>query len=224
MIIPAGVNIDNFDRLQSGNLPQGANTRWLSCSIDNLKFSRMLNNFVSGLGNTCLSYFSAGNLLNLTAPIDPTATYIWTGATQQATPNQNTAKFPPNGGTYAAGMNYPISCSVTFSTTTQMQVINYGNVSVMGGCKEGFWDNNPTKAPIIYPNPVQNRIHIEGYSETTIRKVGLFEITGKKVFEQEVSVYNGLSTLDIGRLSSGIYIIEVVDDGKSYLEKIMITN
>lgn len=224
MVIPAGVNIDNFDRIQSGNLPQGANSRWLSCNIDNLKFSRMMKDVIAGAGNTCLSYFNAGNLLNLSVPSNAAATYSWTGATQQPIPNQNVAQFPPAGGTYAAGINYPISCTINFSTSPQMKVVTRSNVTVMSGCKEGIFDNNFQEKPLIYPNPTQHTLHIEGNSETSIRKISLWDLAGKKVFDNEVEIINGLSNIILSDLAIGTYIIRITDDGKEYTDKIVISD
>lgn len=224
MVIPAGVNIDNFDRIQSGNLPQGANSRWLSCSIDNLKFSRMMKDVIAGAGNTCLSYFNAGNLLNLSVPPNTAATYSWTGATQQPTPNQNTAKFPTTGGTYASGINYPISCTISFNTSPQMKVITYSNVTVMSGCRDGIFDNNFQEKPLIYPNPAQHTLHIEGNSETISRKVSLWDLAGKKVFDNEVDIINGLSNIILADLAKGTYFIHITDDEKKYTDKIVISD
>lgn len=64
----------------------------------------------------------------------------------------------------------------------------------------------------IFPNPVSDNLHIE--SDTTILSIRVFNITGIQLVEKTVDSDYG-TTLNISRLSPGLYIIRVCfQDGK----------
>ncbi len=58
----------------------------------------------------------------------------------------------------------------------------------------------------VYPNPAQSVVNIKGY--TTLSKVELFDITGKKVLETSQLVND---QLNIESVNTGIYLLRIVD-------------
>lgn len=62
----------------------------------------------------------------------------------------------------------------------------------------------------IYPNPSQNHFNVEipDSSDGPV-KILLYEITGRKLMERNKASTNGLTDLDIGHLSNGIYVLNV---------------
>ena len=60
---------------------------------------------------------------------------------------------------------------------------------------------------IISPNPSDDKIHIQLSEKFQANQVRIYSIKGIKVIDVE---YN--STLDVGHLQSGIYLLEVIDN------------
>jgi len=71
---------------------------------------------------------------------------------------------------------------------------------------------------IVYPNPANNQLTVERKS-TNSATIQLFEITGKKVLEQQTS--NLKIVLDIGHLK-GIYMVKISDATRTTAKKIII--
>ncbi|AWA31432.1 RNA-binding protein [Flavobacterium magnum] len=69
---------------------------------------------------------------------------------------------------------------------------------------------------VMYPNPVSDVINIKSKSNAAIIKAEIFDLSGKLLFKKE-SVN---STVPVSTLSSGTYIIKVLDvSGKQYTHK-----
>ncbi len=61
----------------------------------------------------------------------------------------------------------------------------------------------------IFPNPVKDRLQIE-LPETNDYQVYLFDMTGKQIFEKNITDDNQ-ATYHLGNLQAGVYILTVVD-------------
>lgn len=67
----------------------------------------------------------------------------------------------------------------------------------------------------IYPNPVQNELHIQLPSNITINSVSLFNGIGQKVLE------NSNSDFSVSALSSGVYYVEIETSEGTFHKKII---
>ena len=73
----------------------------------------------------------------------------------------------------------------------------------------------------IYPNPVQNSFSVASENPTTIKKIALFDFSGKLLLSKAI-FQNELQNIDVSGLSKGIYFVSIFTvDGKSYSEKLM---
>jgi len=81
---------------------------------------------------------------------------------------------------------------------------------------DDFKETNPLK---LYPNPVQNVLHIEGdfLAQGGSYLVRLLDYTGRLVLEEELNS----SELDLSTLGSGMYIIQLQINSASYSGKIV---
>jgi len=69
----------------------------------------------------------------------------------------------------------------------------------------------------IYPNPVYNVLHIT--PETTgVYQVEIMDITGKTVYQQEVST---ALDIDFSGYNQGIYLLKVTENDKSFVQKLI---
>ncbi len=74
------------------------------------------------------------------------------------------------------------------------------------------------KLAIVYPNPANNQLTIER-NTPNLATIQLFEVTGKKVSEQQTSDLK--TVLDIGHLN-GIYMVKISDATRTTAKKIII--
>jgi sugar lactone lactonase YvrE len=70
---------------------------------------------------------------------------------------------------------------------------------------------------VIYPNPVKDFLIIKG--NTVVNKVTIFNSLGQKMFEKDQN--NNEFTVDVTKLSSGIYFINVESDNKKQVLKVI---
>ena len=85
-------------------------------------------------------------------------------------------------------------------------VARYNNTLV--GIEENF---NSKKDINISPNPTTGILTVNTSKETSVERIMLYSIEGKKVFESaETSGNNSIRTIDIQNLSQGIYFLECI--------------
>ena len=65
----------------------------------------------------------------------------------------------------------------------------------------------------IYPNPVQNELHIQ--SSLTIDTIEMYNLLGELVLESKSK------TLDVSNLTTGLYLMKVVSNGREFTSKIV---
>lgn len=68
----------------------------------------------------------------------------------------------------------------------------------------------------IYPNPVQDILYIKGL-ETELKQVNIYTLTGKKV----KTITHNLETLDVSKLSTGLYLVTLITDNASKTLKLV---
>lgn len=63
----------------------------------------------------------------------------------------------------------------------------------------------------VYPNPVQDQLTIEfGVDEITSYRIGIFDITGRKIFEKKYDqVSSGNQYLDFSQMNQGFYLLHI---------------
>ncbi len=107
---------------------------------------------------------------------------------------------------------------------TPMQVDIYNNTE---GCNNevevdvncagvGFEELLGKEAIIFYPNPATTELFISGVS--SVEEIFIYNQLGQKVFAEKA--YEG--SIDISMINSGVYILEIVSNGVSYKEKLII--
>jgi hypothetical protein len=84
----------------------------------------------------------------------------------------------------------------------------------------GILDNFDTnsfddKSIVIYPNPVQDLLHIN--SKNQINKIQVFDITGRKVMNFETSQTN--EDINVSSLSAGTYFVNIQTDAGKLIKK-----
>ena len=73
----------------------------------------------------------------------------------------------------------------------------------------------------IYPNPVQNELHIENINASNNTHIQLFDALGRVVLSKTINVGVNNTVLDTSRLSQGLYFLSINKDGKTKIQKII---
>ncbi|MFY7670593.1 T9SS type A sorting domain-containing protein [Tenacibaculum sp. MEBiC06402] len=152
--------------------------------------------------------------------------------------------FTDGGATFAAGQNYEITSGGTTSTfRTNFSSADYIGTTIpstgvdmtvlggefrgdpqvtaieLAGLVLGLKDNN-IEGFSVYPNPVEGKTFKITTSSFTTKSVQIFNVLGKKVYTTEV---NGLNNdISVPSLNAGIYILKVVEEGKTASKKLLI--
>ncbi|VBB47094.1 conserved exported hypothetical protein [uncultured Paludibacter sp.] len=85
-------------------------------------------------------------------------------------------------------------------------------LQLLAGTKTGVQEINSNSDVIIYPNPVSNSATIKSNSE--LKSISLYDINGRLMMQKALQ---GLqSDLNISNLSSGIYIVKVQTQNKTF--------
>lgn len=77
----------------------------------------------------------------------------------------------------------------------------------------GVNDNSLDNNFIIYPNPSNGNINIRSLKDFGEASISIFDINGRKVFDQEVNLYDTVN-INAEKLSTGLYLIQI--DGVDY--------
>ena len=75
----------------------------------------------------------------------------------------------------------------------------------------------------IYPNPVKESLNLEFLSQAKIDRLQLFNISGKMVYERQGTLNrDGIHTIDVSNLSSGVYFLTVRNQNEYFTKKVIV--
>lgn len=119
---------------------------------------------------------------------------------------------------FAATGFYNVKLEVTNEFGSDEKTTNsFFNVSTTGSISQ----INPVNGLLVYPNPSKGEMFINGASfDLNQADIYVQDLTGKTLMHSEG--LNGLTKLNISNLSSGMYTVRLIQDGKTYFHKIQI--
>lgn len=82
---------------------------------------------------------------------------------------------------------------------------NFALVRYEGTEKLGVGQNEEQRSLSVYPNPTKGFLNIQNESNITIDKIGIYDLTGKKVLEQ----YQNTNHVDVHNLAKVTYVLEI---------------
>lgn len=127
-----------------------------------------------------------------------------------------------DGGYIAAGYSFgPLpDYSDTFQFPWVLKIDACGNQIVTDCDENGIFETNWNASTQIYPNPAQDRIFIR--SKEFIKRAELFDLQGRKVFEENFSGGQE-QTLFIDHLPAGLYLsVITTQNGNTRSERIVV--
>jgi PKD repeat protein len=86
----------------------------------------------------------------------------------------------------------------------------------------GVVEINSNQSFMVYPNPNTGsfNINLNGFNGKT--KIEVLTISGQSIFANEI---NGLfTTVDLGKVSTGMYLVKITNNGQSTMTKVQVTN
>lgn len=93
---------------------------------------------------------------------------------------------------------------------------------IPGDCDAlGVNDNNSDNNFIIYPNPSNGNINIKSLIEVGDAKVSIYDMNGREVYNNEVSLQNTV-TINAENLTTGLYIMQINGADYSHTAKLII--
>lgn len=73
----------------------------------------------------------------------------------------------------------------------------------------------------LYPNPAKESFTIHNFGTETIGEISIYEISGKKIFQQTKS-FETQTIIPVSNFAKGIYLVEIISENKSKLTKKLI--
>ncbi len=111
--------------------------------------------------------------------------------------------------------------TVTLSATDE-----YGNV---GTCTFeltvesilGVNDNNLDAGVTLYPNPAQGQVILSNTSNILLTKATMYDVNGKLVNTVDLTDMTTEKTMDISKLASGVYIVQIEGENASVVKRLI---
>lgn len=108
-----------------------------------------------------------------------------------------------------------LGASFTNSSGTTNQIVAIDLSGIVLGLKD-----NDIEGFAVYPNPVEGKTFKITTASFTTKTVQIFNVLGKKVYTTEVNGVN--NDINVASLNAGIYILKVVEEGKTASKKLII--
>ncbi len=74
---------------------------------------------------------------------------------------------------------------------------------------------------LVYPNPATDLVQIDLSGDKNLEKVSITDLSGKVIFSQEQNL-NGIITIAVDNLNSGMYLVIVKYDNNTAVQKLII--
>ena len=108
--------------------------------------------------------------------------------------------------------------NVVFAATYGRGIFS-GNFTNTVLSNETFVNN---KNVAIYPNPVKDVLNITVKDFSGEVAVKVIDINGREVFTQKINNFNGLNSINLSSLSTGIYVLKLQGESLNYSEKLIL--
>lgn len=159
----------------------------------------------------------------LTAHVGDTVQWVWASG-MHTTTSQGIPSFAASWDSPIDNANPSFSYKLTHSGNYLYGCTIHPNMVATLSVLAATGINSIANAPFtLAPNPANNVLQMNG--QVNSMEISAYDITGKLVKNLKLSHNTGTQkTFDVGELQNGYYILRVVADGASYMDKLMIAH
>lgn len=159
---------------------------------------------------------------------DPTGTNTWSispagGATPPAGSGPSFSTTFSGPGTFMVTLTHTSTSGVTCKRSIYL-CISQNSIGAMAATMAAEMLQAPERKITVAPNPVTAScdVHYQALETGTVN-INVFDLFGKKVYEQKSAVQEGANKLQLPtqNLAAGTYIIQLNDQGQSFNERIV---
>jgi len=125
--------------------------------------------------------------------------------------------------------NLPDSCIIVLKASgtnpTNNDYLWVDNLAFSGSVVGLTEKQSSLKAIAVFPNPATDLVNINFTAKNTSNvKVELYDVTGKKVYENNLEQISGASSqsINVSKFAKGVYVVKIVSDNTSETRKIVI--
>jgi hypothetical protein len=74
----------------------------------------------------------------------------------------------------------------------------------------------------IYPNPTHGLVNININNYIGDLKINVYDLNGRQVYNKNITNFNNTNAIDLGSLSTGVYVLKLQGENLDYTEKIIL--
>jgi hypothetical protein len=115
------------------------------------------------------------------------------------------------------GLGLSADQGTSSSKSDGTEAFDYPADCILGTSDNGTIENNF----IVYPNPSNGELNIMSRFDVGEAAVTIFDMNGRKVFNQTIELHQ-TGSINASGLTSGIYVMQIEGDGRSQTTKLMI--
>jgi len=165
------------------------------------------------------------NPLNTAEVIVGTELGVWyTNTFNTASPTWNQSY---NGMSNVKVVDWDLQADVVSPTPTSYKVYaaTYGRGIFSGtftGVSLSTDDYAASKGIKVYPNPTKGQLNIAVNNYSGKLSVQVFDINGRKVYNEDVNDFNAQSAINMSNLQKGVYVVKVNGDNLDFSQKVVL--
>jgi len=165
------------------------------------------------------------NPLNTAEVIVGTELGVWyTNTFNTASPTWNQSY---NGMSNVKVVDLDLQADVVSPTPTSYKVYaaTYGRGIFSGtftGVSLSTDDYAASKGIKVYPNPTKGQLNIAVNNYSGKLSVQVFDINGRKVYNEDVNDFNAQSAINMSNLQKGVYVVKVNGDNLDFSQKVVL--
>ncbi|MDC8000167.1 T9SS type A sorting domain-containing protein [Aequorivita todarodis] len=85
----------------------------------------------------------------------------------------------------------------------------------------GVAENSLDKGLALYPNPADNVVNLMNKTDISLEKMMIYDINGKLVSQTDLRAMQGVKTVDVSSLASGVYMVQIIGDSASTVKRLI---
>ena len=81
--------------------------------------------------------------------------------------------------------------------------------------------SNTKNSIALYPNPATAVVTIDFGSQTILRSVGVFALSGQQILSENMNYSTSTYSLNLQQLATGVYVVKIITDSGTFTERLI---